>query len=225
MTTFAVETRRTAATPSTSCPRRPDSPSHSTHASAAAQVRSTWATACAYSIVYGVAFAFLMGPAGTMLKGLGSVAQLQSARFSMVLVAALVVAVGSLFLTFGLGHLVDASARRRGHSAARADAAFRIGAVIFAVLAAAGFAAAASVVLGGYDPAIGWAAALGVLVPGGLAGITARMTGPQLARRTRDLVAGSLAATGVVLIAVYVAMGVASGTADIATIAGATVLP
>jgi hypothetical protein len=87
------------------------------------------------------------------------------------------------------------------------------------------YAASASVVYGGFVPAIGWAAAIGVLVPGVVAALTARATGPQIARSSRELAAGSLVAVAVVGLAVYLAMGVASGTADIATIAGTTVLP
>jgi hypothetical protein len=222
MTTY-VEMTRHAAAPANSCTSRPDSPSHPS--TAVARVRSTWATACAYAIVFGVAFIFLMGPAGNLLAGLGTAAEAQSARFTMLMGAALVTGVGSVALSFGLGHLVDASARRRGASQLRADIDFAIGAVLFAAVIAAIYAASAAIVLGGFTSAIAGAAALGVLVPGTIAGLTARTTGPQLARSSREFAVGSLAAAGVVAIAVYLAMGVASGAADIATIAGATVLP
>lgn len=236
MTTFAIDLRRRGSAAESSCDSRTTparahraarthTGQHTQTASAVAQVRSTWATACAYIIVYGVAFVFALGPAGNLLASAGSATQAQSARFTMILATALVLGVGSLSLSFGLGRMIDDSASRRGLRPSRADASFAAWGVVFAAIVAGFYTASASMVFGGFVPAIGWAAAVGILAPGALAAITARMTGPQMARRSRDLAASSLAAVAVVGVAVYLALGVASGTADIATIAGASVLP
>jgi hypothetical protein len=214
MTTFAIDLKRRPSA-DRSCDNRTAAAArkgHTQNASAVAQARSTWATACAYVIVYGVAFAFLLGPAGNMLASVGSATEAQTARFTMILATALVLGVGSVSLSFGL-------------RTERADAAFAAWGVVFAAIVAGFYAASASMVYGGFVSAIGWAAAVGVLVPGVVAALTARATGPQLARSSRDLAAGSLVAVAVVAVAVYLAMGVSSGPADIAMIAGTTVLP
>ena len=213
MTTFAIDVRRGPSTADDSCAARSTRgmSTRTRSASAVAQARSTWATACAYIVVYGVAFAFLLGPAGNLLAGAGSVADAQSARFTMILATALVLGVGSLSLSFGLGRT--------------SNLAFATWGVAFAAIVAAFYGASAAVIFGGFVPAIAWAAVVGVLVPGAVAAVAARMTGPQLARNPRELAAGSLVAVAVVAVAVYLAVGVGSGTADIATIAGTTVLP
>ena len=174
-------------------------------------VKDAWATACAYVIVYAVAFAFLMGPAGNYVANSVQLGAARASQFAMVLVSLAVMAVASLALGFGLAPAVDAEATRRRWSRARADAAFGAWSVVVALGAAALFAGIATVAFGGYNAGIGWAALVGILVPAVVAGLTARGVAPQLAAKARSLATASVGALAAVAVAVYVCAGILDG--------------
>lgn len=215
MATYAIQTRGVNNTPSALSSAR----------TAAHTTRSLWATGFAYAIVYGVAFAFLMGPASTFLVQSGHITAARSAHFTMIVIAALMVGVAAPALAVGLGSRVDSATSPSGRGPSSADAVFGTWAVLVSVAVAGMYVALATVTMGGYSSGIGWAAVVGVLVPGVLAGVTARTCGPQMARKARDFAGGAVGAMTVVGLAVYLCMTIAAGEANIAVIAGSPVLP
>ena len=174
-------------------------------------VKRAWATACAYVIVYAVAFAFLMGPAGNYVANSAQVGAARASQFAMVLVSLAIMAIASLALSFVLAPAVDAEAVRRRWSRAQADVVFGAWSVVVALGAAALFAGIATVAFGGYHAGIGWAALVGILVPAVVAGLTARGVASQLAAKARSLVTASVGALAAVGIAVYVCAGILDG--------------
>lgn len=170
--------------------------------------RGAWATSCAYAIIYGVGFAFLAGPAISMLGKGGDLAASLSTQFAMVMIAALVMGIGAVTLSFWLGRRLDAGAARRGRPESTVDVTFGVWSVIFAAVVALGFTWIATGAYGGYTPGIGWAAVLGVFVPGALAGVASRACAPHMAARRRELFSGSVGAIGAVALAVYLASGI-----------------
>jgi len=199
MTTYAVSAPRVLA------PRA--------HAAARSfpRAKQAWATACAYVIVYAVASAFLMGPAGNYVADSVQLGATRASQFAMVLVSLAVMAVASLALSFGLAPALDAEAARRRWSRARADAAFGAWSVVVGLGAAALFAGIATAAFGGYHAGIGWAALVGILVPAVVAGLTARGVAPQLAAKARSLAAASVGALAAVGVAAYVCAGILDG--------------
>lgn len=172
--------------------------------------RGAWATTCAYAIIYGVGFAFLAGPAISMLGKGGDIAASLSTQFALVMIAALVMGLGAVTLSFWLGRRLDASAARHGRPESSVDVPFAVWSVVFAALVAMGFVVIATSAYGAFTAGIGWAALLGVFVPGGLAGVASRACAPHMAARRRELFSGTVGALGAVALAVYLATGILS---------------
>jgi hypothetical protein len=182
--------------------------------------RGAWATTCAYAIIYGVGFAFLAGPAISMLGSGGNIAASLSTQFAMVMIAALVMGIGAVTLSFWLGRRMDAQAARKGRAASTVDVAFGTWSVVFAAIVALGFTWIAVGAYGAYTPGIGWAALLGVFLPGALAGVASRSCAPHMAARRRELFSGSVGAIGAVALAVYLASGILSTVPSIPGVPG-----
>lgn len=172
--------------------------------------RGAWATTCAYAIIYGVGFAFLAGPAISMLGKGGDIAASLSTQFALVMIAALVMGLGAVTLSFWLGRRLDVSAARHGRPESSVDVPFSVWSVVFAAMVAMGFVVIATSAYGAFTAGIGWAALLGVFVPGALAGVASRACAPHMAARRRELFSGTVGALGAVALAVYLAVGILS---------------
>src|SRR5690606_24526614 len=125
-------------------------------------------------------------------------------------IAALVMGLGAVTLSVWLGRRLDASAARHGRPESSVDVPFSVWSVVFAAMVAMGFVVIATSAYGAFTAGIGWAALLGVFVPGALAGVASRACAPHMAARRRELFSGTVGALGAVALAVYLAVGILS---------------
>lgn len=166
-----------------------------------------WASTCVYVIIFGVAFMFLVGPASAQLATTFDPSTQRMLTFVMWLVAAAILTVGALLLSYTVNVMVG---RRYDDADApqwREDVAFASRGVIFALLASGLFVGIGLIASGGITRGLIMAALLAFVIPGALAGALTHTVIPTVVAETKQLVTASGFAVAVVVVANYVLVG------------------
>lgn len=166
----------------------------------------TVATASAFVVIYGVTFAFFAPPAMHVAVSGLNVYSAQTASFTMLMLAALMVTVGATAFGAVVGRLLEEGVRHHKLSAKRAMVEFGSLGALLSLAIGAVFVALVASESGVTLPLVG-GAALGLVIPGAVAAMFTPSVVEHVQASRKELIGTALAAVVVIGVVNYVVMG------------------